>query len=94
MGNGGYIYNIDKDRGLLTVTQWDCGKDWKRPRQLRGTALKKLEDPSLLMIEKILEVVDAPISEELSINTREPTPLNELQLLMLTDFIFTWREYF
>ncbi|PYI00598.1 hypothetical protein BO78DRAFT_438269 [Aspergillus sclerotiicarbonarius CBS 121057] len=99
-----YVYNIDKDLGILTVDQW-TGDD-VLSRMLRRATLTKLEDPTLITIEAALDVVgdvldqqnaDDPngvISEGLRINIQEPTPLNELQLLFLTDFIYLWRFYF
>ncbi|RAL04495.1 PHD finger domain-containing protein [Aspergillus ibericus CBS 121593] len=98
-----YVYNIDKDLGLLTVVQW-TGDEGVLSRMRREATLTRLANPSLHTIEAALEVVgdefdqendeaSPPTSETLTINMRNPTPLNELQLLFLTDFIFLWKFY-
>ncbi|PYI36971.1 hypothetical protein BP00DRAFT_483250 [Aspergillus indologenus CBS 114.80] len=102
-----YVYNIDKDLGLVTVTQWTAISG-ALYRWIRQAKLAAIEDSSISTLDGILvenediskrhrtQYTEAglTISPTLKINIAKPTSLTELQLRLFTDFVFLWRFYF
>ncbi|KAE8142930.1 hypothetical protein BDV38DRAFT_293399 [Aspergillus pseudotamarii] len=100
-----YVYNIDKDSGILTITQWD-GVEGVLTRLVRQAKLSEVQDSSLATIEVILKTVeDFPIqhntqhdqtqsSAALKVDIGTPTSLNELQFRLFTDLVLLWKFYF
>ncbi|RAK81798.1 PHD finger domain-containing protein [Aspergillus fijiensis CBS 313.89] len=102
-----YVYNIDKDLGVIMVTQWTAISG-ALYRLIRQAKLAAIEDPSLSTLDDIL-VDNEDITKQhrtqytetglttsltLKINIAKPTSLTELQLRLFTDFVFLWRFYF
>ncbi|RAH41700.1 PHD finger domain-containing protein [Aspergillus brunneoviolaceus CBS 621.78] len=102
-----YVYNIDKDLGVIMVTQWTAISG-ALYRLIRQAKLAAIEDPSLSTLDDIL-VDNEDITKQhrtqytetglttsltLKINIAKPTSLTELQLRLFTDFVSLWRFYF
>jgi hypothetical protein len=97
-----YVYNVDKDTELLTVTQWNG--DETLSRLTRQAKLAKIQDQSFNTIDAMLEDVEDDLGrhhlepraeiQPLEIRIGPPTSLNELQFQFFADFVFLWRFYF
>ncbi|RMZ44310.1 hypothetical protein CA14_004015 [Aspergillus flavus] len=99
------LYNIDKDLGILTITQWS-GADGVPSRLVRQAKLAEIQDPSLITIEAVLQNVEDFLEQQrtqhdqtqsaaaLKIDIGTPTSLNELQFRLFTDFCFSMEILF
>ncbi|KAB8277379.1 hypothetical protein BDV30DRAFT_234712 [Aspergillus minisclerotigenes] len=100
-----YVYTIDKDLGILTITQWS-GPDGVPSRLVRQAKLAEIQDPSLTTVEAVLQNVEDFFEQHstqydqkqsfaaLNIDIGTPTSLNELQFRLFTNFVFLWKFYF
>lgn len=99
------VYNIDKDLGILTITQWS-GPDGVLSRLVRQAKLAEIQDPSLITIEAVLQNAEDFLEQQrtqhdqtqsaaaLKIDIGTPTSLNELQFRLFTDFCFSMEILF
>ncbi|KAB8206604.1 hypothetical protein BDV34DRAFT_224347 [Aspergillus parasiticus] len=100
-----YVYNIDKDLGILTITQWS-GADGVLSRLVRQAKLAEIQDPSIITVEAVLQNVEDFFQQQstqhdqtqsaaaLKIDIGTPTSLNELQFRLFTDFCFSMEILF
>ncbi|KAE8332555.1 hypothetical protein BDV39DRAFT_216654 [Aspergillus sergii] len=84
-----YVYNIDKNLGILTITQWSGADD---PSLITVEAvLRNVED----FLEQYSTQDDQTQSfAALKVDIGTPSSLNELQFGFFTDFVFLWKIYF
>ncbi|KAB8226379.1 hypothetical protein BDV33DRAFT_186492 [Aspergillus novoparasiticus] len=84
-----YVYNIDKDLGILIITQWSGADD---PSLITVEAvLRNVED----FLEQYSTQDDQTQSfAALKVDIGIPSSLNELQFRYFTDFVFLWKFYF
>ncbi|KAE8317061.1 hypothetical protein BDV41DRAFT_573166 [Aspergillus transmontanensis] len=99
-----YVYNIDKDLGILIIIQWS-GADGVLSRLVRQAKLAEIQDPSLNTVEAVLRNVEDFLEQystqddqtqsfaALKVDIGTPTHLNELQFRFFTDFVFLWKFY-
>ncbi|PYI36997.1 hypothetical protein BP00DRAFT_411094 [Aspergillus indologenus CBS 114.80] len=99
------VYTIDKDRGLVTVAQWES-TDGVSSRLTRQVELANIYDPSFRTLDAVLadkgnavEQLRIPrprlpaIFPAMNWPIEPPTPLNELQFRCFVDFVRLWRFY-
>ncbi|KAF7626673.1 hypothetical protein AFLA_014062 [Aspergillus flavus NRRL3357] len=99
------VYNIDKDLGILTITQWS-GPDGVLSRLVRQEKLAEIQDPSLITIEAVLQNAEDFLEQQrtqhdqtqsaaaLKIDIGRPTSSNEIQFRLFTDFCFSMEILF
>ncbi|RAH85131.1 hypothetical protein BO86DRAFT_386663 [Aspergillus japonicus CBS 114.51] len=99
------VYTIDKDRGLLTVAQWDS-TDGVPSRLTRQVKLANIYDPSVRTLDAVLAEKGNAVKQlriprprlpaifpAMDWPIEPPTPLNELQFRCFVDFVRLWRFY-
>lgn len=102
-----YVYTVDLDTAFITISTW-TKTNGIIPSVFR-IKLAEVHEASDLSLESLLQKADRPlerflkltfakqtepiVSGDLKINIDRPTPLNELQYRLFTDFIFQWRFY-
>ncbi|KAL4928606.1 PHD finger domain-containing protein [Aspergillus undulatus] len=97
-----YVYIIDIDADMLTIMTWDeVGTPTARGTSLTralGTESLPLDDfaPVFTLSESLIPgdvLPQVSYRGRLDIDFGMPTPMNEIQEQLLTDFVFTWRFY-
>lgn len=102
-----YVYTVDLDSAFVTISTW-TKTDGMIPSVFR-VKLADVHEASDLSLESLLQKASRPlercltltyenqaesiVSGDLKINVDTPTPLNELQYRLFTDFVFQWRFY-
>ncbi|EYE90962.1 uncharacterized protein EURHEDRAFT_518729 [Aspergillus ruber CBS 135680] len=80
-----YVYTVDLDTAFITVSTW-TKTDGIIPSIFRAK-LADVHEASDLSLDSLLQKAN------LKIDIGTPTPLNEPQFRLFTDFIFQWRFY-
>jgi hypothetical protein len=100
-----YVYTLDLDSGLLTISHWRHGGEAfvLDALQLPLDAIQHATDLLYGCLSRIAHEPPShrlttafdiqPVGSPLAINPSPPTQLNKLQYVVFTDFIYQWHFY-
>lgn len=104
-----YVYTIDQDAGFFIISLWDeltpsairidLARIHEAPESFITCPLQQHpryvsgDDDETDTCESQKTQVETPVSRVLDIDFGVPSPLNELQGQLFTDFVFVWRSY-
>ncbi|PLB53733.1 hypothetical protein P170DRAFT_396362 [Aspergillus steynii IBT 23096] len=102
-----YVYTVDLDDASIKVSAWTKTDGvipsvfqikFEEVHEASDLSLQSLLQKASRPLERYLKPTsknqtDSTVSGDLSIHINAPTPLNELQYRLFTDFIFQWRFY-